>query len=404
MDERYRKKRKRGIAFFLALCMMLVPLLSGCGGSALQQEEPVVNVAVGSEVSADTEEGSVPEIAGLTYESSLRLDYAQQYEVYYYSDGYVLIDIADEGQFLMVPDGMEVPSDLSGDITVIRRPQRIYLAATALMALFVSMDALDSVDTTSLNADGWTFDEPVRAIQEDEIVYAGKYSEPDYELLLDRECDLAIESTMIYHTPEVQEMLQDLGIPVLVDRSSYESNPLGRAEWIKLYAALTGHEAEAEAFFEDQKQKLAEIEDMGSNGKTVAFFYISTDGKAVVRSSTDYVPRMIEMAGGQYIFDSVTDEEGASSVPMTIEAFYNMAADADVIIYNQSIDASVQSIDDLIKKDPVMADLKAVQEGNVWATGSSMYQRTDIAADIILEFHKAIEGDASGLQYVSKLP
>ena len=39
-----------------------------------------------------------------------------------------------------------------------------------------------------------------------------------------------------------KEMIEDLGIPVLVDRSSYESNPLGRMEWLKLYGLLLGKE------------------------------------------------------------------------------------------------------------------------------------------------------------------
>ena len=48
---------------------------------------------------------------------------------------------------------------------------------------------------------------------------------------------------------ELKEKLEELGIPVLVDHSSYEPNPLGRTEWVKLYGLLTGHEEEAEAAF-----------------------------------------------------------------------------------------------------------------------------------------------------------
>ena len=36
---------------------------------------------------------------------------------------------------------------------------------------------------------------------------------------------LAIESTMINHAPEVKEKLQEVGIPVLIDQSSYETHP-----------------------------------------------------------------------------------------------------------------------------------------------------------------------------------
>ena len=44
-------------------------------------------------------------------------------------------------------------------------------------------------------------------MEQKKMIYAGKYSAPDYELILNEGCDLAIESTMIHHNPEVQEKL-----------------------------------------------------------------------------------------------------------------------------------------------------------------------------------------------------
>ncbi len=87
-------------------------------------------------------------------------------------------------------------------------------------------------------------------MQAGQIAYAGKYSAPDYERILAAGCGLAIENTMIYHTPEVKEQLEQFGIPVLVERSSYESGPLARMEWIKLYGILLGKEEQAEQVFE----------------------------------------------------------------------------------------------------------------------------------------------------------
>ena len=210
---------------------------------------------------------------------------------------------------------------------------------------------------------------------------------------------------MVLVTPEVQEMIEELGIPVLVDRSSYESNPLGRMEWIKFYGELIGKTEEAKAFFDGQKAKVEGLDEFPNTEKTVAFFYISTDGKAVVRSSDDYIPAMIDMAGGRYIFKDAMDESGKSSVPMTIEAFYDIAANADYIIYNASIDSSVTTMADLIAKDPIMNEMKAVKEGNCWSTGSSMYQRTDIAGDMIMDFHILFteEDPESKLNYITKL-
>lgn len=88
------------------------------------------------------------------------------------------------------------------------------------------------------------------------MIYAGKYSKPDYELLVSEGCDLAIENRMITHSPEVVEMLQSFDIPVMIEYSSYEQHPLGKVEWVKFFGALTGKEAEAEEAFAEQTEIL----------------------------------------------------------------------------------------------------------------------------------------------------
>ena len=199
-------------------------------------------------------------------------------------------------------------------------------------------------------------------------------------------------------------MIEKLDVPVLVDRSSYEEDPMGRAEWIKLYGVLTDHQDEANAFFDEQMQKLKDLDDFENTEKTVAFFYLTADGKVVVRKSTDYVPKMIEIAGARYAFTDLEDDSDRTSVDMSVETFYETAVDADYIIYNGSIDGSVKTMDDLLAKDPIMKELKAVKDNKCWVTGDSMYQRTDIVADMILDFHKALtEEDPSDLKYLQKL-
>ena len=386
-----KTRKLKLISVLLAVLMTVAAVLSGCSGGGNKKEEQ--------------KENSAPEISGLTFESELDLKRATEFSVYHYEDDYDLIDIHDHQRFLLVPEGGKAPEGLDDDIIVLQKPvDRIYLAATASMAMFVSMDALDHIRMSSVKKEGWTFDEPKEAMDKGDIIYAGKYSEPDYETMLDEQCDLALESTMIDHTPEVQEMIEDLGIPVMVDRASYESDPMGRAEWIKLYGVLTDHEKEAEAFFDEQMESIKELDDFKNTEKTVAFFYISTDGKVVVRRSTDYIPKMIEIAGARYVFKDLDDESGRTAVDMSMEQFYASAIDADYIIYNGSIDSSVKTLDDLIAKDPVMKKMSAVKNKNCWVTKSAMYQRTDLVAEMILDFHKLFAGkDLDSLKYISKL-
>lgn len=138
---------------------------------------------------------------------------------------------------------------------------------------------------------------------------------------------------MIYHCPQVKEQLENLGVPVLVERSSYEADPLGRMEWIKLYGVLTGKEQLAEELFEKEIKELENVSvqavegqehsDQTNQGKTVAFFYITSKGSANVRKPGDYVAKMITMAGGTYVPQSAEEEEenALSTMNMEMEAF-----------------------------------------------------------------------------------
>ncbi len=319
----------------------------------------------------------------------MELLYADQFSVDRYENGISLVTVGDGEKYLLVPENETV--ETSGDITVITTPvDNIYLAASSAMDLFFGIGADDRIFAASTLERDWSLPYVKQAMSDEDILYAGKYSAPDYELLLSEGCGIAIESTMIYHKPEVKEQLERFGIPVFVERSSYESHPLGRLEWVKLYGLMTGKEEEAEKLFSEQSELLQSVSQNGSAGKTAAFFYISQKGSAVVRKPDDYVSKMIQLAGGEYIFtsdDLNTEENAQSTTDMQFEAFYAAAKDADVLIYNSTIDGGIEDISALLEKNSLFADFKAVKTGNVWCTDKNMFQQTTAAAEIISDLN-----------------
>ena len=257
-----------------------------------------------------------------------------------------------------------------------------------------------------------------KALEEGTMEYAGKYSAPDYERIVDKSCSLANESTMIYHCPQVKEQLENLGVPVLVERSSYEADPLGRMEWIKLYGVLTGKEQLAEELFEKEIKELENVSvqadegqehsDQTNQGKTVAFFYITSKGSANVRKPGDYVAKMITMAGGTYVPQSAEEEEenALSTMNMEMEAFYAKAKDADYIIYNSTIDGELTTMDEFLAKSPLLADFKAVKEGHVWCTGKNLFQETMGLGNMIQDIHRMLTEetpDEGQMHYIHQL-
>lgn len=341
-------------------------------------------------------------------EGSLPLEYATQFAVDYYEGGYTLITIGDTDRYLIVPENMSCPEGLDKDIYVMYKPfNKVYLAATSAMDLIRAIGGLDNVAFSGTKADDWYIDEAKSAMEDGLIKYAGKYSAPDFELLISGGCNLAVESTMILHNPEIREQLLEVGIPVLVERSSYESHPLGRMEWIKLYGVLMDKTEEAEQYFDSQVDAVADIMDRDDTGLTVAFFYVTANGSVNIRKSGDYVSKMIELAGGEYIFADMNDDENAlSTTTIQMEEFYAKAKDADILIYNSTIAGTLPDMESLLKLSDLFNDFKAVQSGNVFCTEKNMFQESTGFGDMILDINKILtDSDVSDdeLTYLYRL-
>lgn len=389
---------RKNITIISCLFLMGLLWLTGCGSP-----------------SSDSTENSLVESADQTEAvdwkdmkpvQSMELLYAENFSVDYYEGGYKLLQTMDGTQILVVPEEKEIPQNVDEDTIVLKQPvQNMYLVSSAVMDIFSKLDAIDTLRFSSQTEDNWYVDDAKQAMEDGSLIYAGKYSKPDYELIVSEGCSLAIENSMIFHSPEVIEMLESFDIPVMVEYSSYESHPMGRVEWIKFFGALVDKEDEAQRIFDEQIDILDSVTANENTGKTVAFFYITSNGLVQVRQSNDYIPKMIELAGGKYIFENLGDSESKrSTMNMQVEEFYNGAKDADYIIYNSTIDGELSSVDELIDKCPVLADFKAVKEGNVWCTTNDMYQQSMSIGYMIKDIHSLLcDGDEEDMTYLFKL-
>ena len=338
--------------------------------------------------------------------SRMELRYADQFTVEPRADGCALVTIGGGDRFLLVPAGAQAEAEPG--VTVLHTPlQKLYVASSSAMDPLARLDALDAVRLTGTKRDDWTLPELRRRMDEGSLLYAGKYAAPDYELLLSEGTSLAIENTMIFHSPETKEQLEALGIPVLVERSSYEKHPLGRLEWVKLYGLLTGRAAEAEAFFDEQASLAERVMAQESTGKSAAFFYINANGAVSVRCPEDYIATGIALAGGRYLPELPADAGAGSRSTMNLqpESFYAGARDADVLFYNATLGGGPDSLEALVSKADWLADFKAVRNGDVWCTEAELYQQSAGIALLIGELHQILSGteDAAALQYFHKL-
>ena len=121
-----RVKKRISIVLIVVMMLELVGCTKSSGGDSAEAKQ----IQVDEEISA-----------GLAYEGRMDLEYATEYAVDYYSDGYDLITISDGSRFLIVPEDKEIPEDLDEDIKTVQQPiDNIYLVASAAMDMFRSID------------------------------------------------------------------------------------------------------------------------------------------------------------------------------------------------------------------------------------------------------------------------
>ena len=366
-----------------------------------QQEEDSTD-ATQEEAAATSDIKEAPELSGLQYLSKDENEYAKCFAIYRYENGYAVLAVDDGRRYLIVPEGAEVPNigqisdHQDSDLIILHQPlDRIYLAASAVMCQFDEIGAVGNVILSGLEKDGWYIEAAREAMEKGTLEYGGKYSAPDYERIVAASVNLAVESTMIHHTPKVQEKLEKLGIPVMIDRSSYESEPLGRSEWVKVYGLVTGREEEAAKAFDEQKSYVEDLfhkEETGSEQKTVAIFSINSTRQVVTRGAGDYFGKMVEIAGGT--LSTPATDAGRATQTVSMESFYAAAEQADILIYNASIEDAPENLQQMCAKDSILTQFRAVQEGNVWCMRSSLYQNASRTGAIIRDLHAIVAGEA----------
>lgn len=282
------------------------------------------------------------------------------------------------------------------ELTVLQQPlTTTYVAASAVMAPLCDLGAVRQIRFSGLRAEGWYVDEARAAMKEGTMLFAGKYSEPDYETLLREGCDLALESTMIYRAPEVTEKLNALGIPVYIDYSSYEPHVLGRLEWVRVYGVLFGHEEKAQQWYQTERDRILAIQKTAEKSSpTVVYFYVNASGQIQVRQPNDYIPELLELAGARYLAPDMSGLSGSrkSNVTVSLEDFYSSCKDADYLIYSATLDRPLSSIQELLGKNALFADFKAVKEGHVYTTDKDFYQLSDRMADFAEDVSRMLQG------------
>lgn len=382
------KKNYLKLVSLLLVLVMSVTIITGCSKNNAPVENNSSGITEDKSSNNNESQNSDENYDGkLVLDHSLELKYAKNFSVDYYKGGYKLIKISNGSEVLTVPEGMSVPDEVGDNVIVLNMPiDNMLISSTPTMSLINSIGMLDRITLTTTERDDWYIYEVIEKMDNDAIKFIGSYKTPDYEILTSYAPPFAVFSSMLNTVPEVGEKLKELKIPYILDMASDEVHPLARVEWVKLYGALYDCEDKANEVFDTQVAYVENLDTTKVTDKTVAMFYITSKGTLHVRQGGDYMAKMLELAGGKYIFSDMNPNETGTE-KIEFEEFYKTAKDADYIIYIWSIGGKPESLNDFIAKNELFKEFKAVKEGNVWCTTPDYFQISDTLGHMIKDMN-----------------
>lgn len=288
--------------------------------------------------------------------------------------------------WVLVQCGAPTP-DLTGDLadaTVIEIPiTSLYAASTTHLPSLVELDRLDVLTGVS-NGAYVSNAEVHQAVQDGEVAEFAMDGAIDTEVVVTNAPDVLMTGEMDDPT---HPTLRDAGVAVVANAEWLESGLLGRAEWIKVVAALTGDEERAAEVYADIKSRYQGVAAQ-AQGKEPVDILIGNihDGTWSMPSGGGYVGQLIRDAGGTYPW---IEEQQAGSLPMDFETVFVENGDAEIWFIN---DTTITTIEGLLAQNEQYGNLTAATDGQVWNAnkaigpggGNDYWERGVLRPDLIL--------------------
>lgn len=402
---------KRSLALvLLAVLAMSTLLFAACDRK--ENEQQGITVAYSQLTSTGKEENTFAELFSIEH---LKDENEKAYSKIEVFDKEKKLDTS----WLLLPEGVDKVSGAPAGVNIMtfRDRQNIMVSSASTMALINAMDALSKVPMTTADTT-WRIQEIKDAIDKGTVKEVGKYSKPDYEQIIsigaEKHVTFAVFSTMLDSVPDVYDQLtKTCNLRIMRDQSSYESHPLGRTEWIKIYGEIFDMRDKSDAVFNGQVEILNEttskINVPEAERKTVLIFYTtSTKDTFYVRNAADYVTELVNLGGGKQVAEIGPGKSGNTKMPQ--ELFIEKCSQADYVLYNWTSGASGvkdESLQGLIdaRLGDWFKDFKAYKEGNVWRTSNDFYQKMDKMGEMVADIYKMLYGEnvSDTLTYVNRL-
>jgi iron complex transport system substrate-binding protein len=296
------------------------------------------------------------------------IKYAERFEIQQ-KDGYSILTVIDPWQgaknvtqkYFLVGYGTEAPAGVDS-ARIIRVPVKsIICMSTTYLSMIQALNEQKSIK--GISGSDFLYDKELRDLTENNKIEDVGY---DDNINKERVIQISPDLVMVYGIGSESAgyigKLKELGIKIIYNADYLENDPLGKAEWIKVFGALYNKKKESDSIFSsisEQYEKLkAHIRENIYTRPTV-FFGFPWKDTWYISPGNSYITRLISDAGGDYLWK---DTKSDISMPFGLENVYVRAIRADFWLNS----GSVGSRNEITAIDYRMGDFPSFKNGNIY--------------------------------------
>jgi iron complex transport system substrate-binding protein len=263
--------------------------------------------------------------------------------------------------YYLVKRGFKLPEGLDSENIIFVPVKKIICMSTTHLAMVSALGEEKSI----VGMSGTNFIYSPDLIKN---VEAGMIEDVGYEANLNKELVLKIapDLIMIYgigsESAGYVGKIKELGVKVIINADYLETDPLSRAEWIKLFGALYCKENLADSIYKsevDEYTKLKSYINQNIKSEPKVLLGLPFKDTWYVSPGNSFISKLISDAGGDYLWK---DTESSVSMPYGIENVYLRGLTAD---YWLNI-STIKSRNEISGVDPRLEDLKSFKNDNLF--------------------------------------
>jgi iron complex transport system substrate-binding protein len=264
-------------------------------------------------------------------------------------------------KYFLVKRGSDRPEGLDPALVIYVPVIKIVCMSTTHVAMISALHEEKSI--VGVSGANFIYSHDLKKfIEQESVADVGYEGNLNKELILKISPDLIMIYGIGSESAGYVGKIKELGIKVIINADYLETDPLGRAEWIKLFGALYCKENLADSIYNSEVNEYTKLKlFVGQHAKNRPKVMLGLPFKDTwyVSPGNSFICKLINDAGGDYLWK---DSESSVSLPYGIENVYLKGMNADYWLNT----GTVSTRNEILNIDHRLEDLPSFKNDNLF--------------------------------------